>query len=140
GAHPAAAAAATAGGGRAARRPRAARGRHAQGHDRKAHARRSRARAAAPPGGAQVTTLLLALVCAGVGFAAGYWYVAPRRQVNASLARRSRVLYELAEGDLENVAAELEAIAEAEPADSTAFLALAALDRRRGRVERAKAI
>ena len=87
-----------------------------------------------------MTTLLLALICAGVGFAAGYWYVAPRRQVVESLARRSRVLYELAEGDLENVAAELEAIAEAEPADSTAFLALAALDRRRGRTERAKAI
>lgn len=87
-----------------------------------------------------MTTLLLALVCIAVGFAGGWWYVAPRRQVVDSLARRSRVLYELAEGDLENVAHELERVAEAEPADSTVFLALAALDRRRGRIERAKAI
>lgn len=87
-----------------------------------------------------MTTLILCLICAAVGFGAGWWYVAPRRNVLDALARRSRVLYELAEGDLENVASELEAIAEAEPADSTAFLALAALDRRRGRVERAKAI
>jgi lipopolysaccharide biosynthesis regulator YciM len=38
------------------------------------------------------------------------------------------------------VAHELEQIAEAEPGDATVFLALAALDRRRGRLERAKAI
>jgi predicted Zn-dependent protease len=50
------------------------------------------------------------------------------------------VLHELAEGDVENVAHTLEQIAEAEPGDRTVFLALAALDRRRGRVERAKAI
>ncbi len=87
-----------------------------------------------------MTTLFVALLCLAAGFGAGWWYVAPRRQGVGALARRSRVLYELAEGDLENVASELEAIAEAEPADSTAFLALAALDRRRGRVERAKAI
>ncbi len=87
-----------------------------------------------------MTAVLVALACALGGFAAGWWYVAPRRQVVDALARRSRVLYELAEGDLENVAGELENLAEAEPADSTAFLALAALDRRRGRVERAKAI
>lgn len=87
-----------------------------------------------------MTTLFVALLCLAAGFGGGWWYVAPRRQVVEALARRSRVLYELAEGDLENVATELEALAEAEPADSTAFLALAALDRRRGRVERAKAI
>ncbi len=87
-----------------------------------------------------MSTLLLALVCIAIGFAAGWWYVAPRREVVESLARRSRVLYELAEGDLENVAHELEAIAEAEPGDATVFLALAGLDRRRGRIERAKAI
>ena len=87
-----------------------------------------------------MTTVFVALLCLGVGFGAGWWYVAPKKQVVEALARRSRVLYELAEGDLENVASELEALAEAEPADSTAFLALAALDRRRGRVERAKAI
>ena len=56
------------------------------------------------------------------------------------MARRSHVLYALAEGDIDNVAHELEQIAEAEPGDATVFLALAALDRRRGRVERAKAI
>lgn len=87
-----------------------------------------------------MTTLLLALVCLGLGFAAGWWYVAPRREVTDALARRSRVLYELAEGDLDNVAHELERVAEVEPGDSTVFLALAALDRRRGRIERAKAI
>ena len=87
-----------------------------------------------------MSTLILVLVCLAAGFAAGWWYVAPRRQVVEALARRSRVLYELAEGDLENVAHELEELAEEEPGDSTVFLALAALDRRRGRVERAKAI
>ena len=85
-------------------------------------------------------TLLVAVVCLAAGFAGGWWYVAPRRAVAEALVRRSRVLYELAEGDLENVATELERVAEAEPGDSTVFLALAALDRRRGRVERAKAI
>lgn len=87
-----------------------------------------------------MTTLLLALFCLGVGFAGGWWYVAPRRQLVDALARRSRVLYELAEGDVDNVAHELERVAEVEPGDSTVFLALAALDRRRGRIERAKAI
>ena len=61
-------------------------------------------------------------------------------QARGSLSRRSRVLYELAEGDLENVSIELEQIAEREPGDATVFLALGALDRRRGRIERAKAI
>src|SRR5690606_10945813 len=83
-----------------------------------------------------MTTLLLALFCLGVGFAGGWWYVAPRRQLVDALARRSRVLYELAEGDVDNVAHELERVAEVEPGDSTVFLALAALDRRRGRIER----
>ena len=87
-----------------------------------------------------MTTLLLALLCLAAGFAGGWWYVAPRRQVTEALERRSRVLYELAEGDLDNVAHELERVAEVEPGDSTVFLALAALDRRRGRIERAKAI
>jgi lipopolysaccharide biosynthesis regulator YciM len=87
-----------------------------------------------------VTILLLALLCLAAGFAGGWWYVAPRRQVTEALARRSRVLYELAEGDVDNVAHELERVAEVEPGDSTVFLALAALDRRRGRIERAKAI
>ena len=87
-----------------------------------------------------MTSLLLALLCLAAGFAGGWWYVVPRRQVTEALIRRSRTLYELAEGDLENVARELERVAEVEPGDSTVFLALAALDRRRGRVERAKAI
>jgi lipopolysaccharide biosynthesis regulator YciM len=63
-----------------------------------------------------------------------------RRVDPEATARRSHVLHELAEGDVENVAHTLEQIAEAEPGDATVFLALAALDRRRGRVERAKAI
>ena len=87
-----------------------------------------------------MTELVLALVCLAAGFAAGWWYVAPRRGVLDAMSRRSRVLYELAEGDVDNVAHELERVAEAEPGDSTVFLALAALDRRRGRIERAKAI
>ena len=87
-----------------------------------------------------MTILLLALLCVAAGFAGGWWYAAPRRQVTEALARRSRVLYELAEGDVDNVAHELERVAEVEPGDSTVFLALAALDRRRGRIERAKAI
>ncbi|MCA9648719.1 MAG: hypothetical protein KC501_02355 [Myxococcales bacterium] len=87
-----------------------------------------------------MTILLLALLCLAAGFAGGWWYVAPRRQVTEALVRRSRTLYELAEGDVDNVAHELERVAEVEPGDSTVFLALAALDRRRGRIERAKAI
>ena len=89
---------------------------------------------------------VLAIVLAGVGclaLGAGlawWWRAAARRPAAAAAARRSQVLYALAEGDLENVAQELEQIAEAEPGDATVFLALAALDRRRGRVERAKAI
>ncbi len=87
---------------------------------------------------------MIALICALLAGAAGVWigwlWASPRQRVVDSLARRSRVLYELAEGDLENVAAELEQIAEAEPGDATVFLALGALDRRRGRVDRAKAI
>jgi len=85
-----------------------------------------------------MTSVLLVLVALGIGLAVGFWYASPRQFVADALARRSRVLYELAEGDLDNVARELEAVAEAEPADSTVFLALAALDRRRGRIERAK--
>ncbi len=84
--------------------------------------------------------LLFAILGIVAGFAAGWVWVAPRRRALDSLARRSRVLYELAEGDLENVALELEQVAESEPGDATVFLALAALDRRRGRIERAKAI
>lgn len=87
-----------------------------------------------------MTVLLLCVLCLAAGFGAGWWTMVPRRAVTEALARRSRVLYELAEGDLENVATELERVAEAEPGDSKVFLALAALDRRRGRVERAKAI
>lgn len=87
-----------------------------------------------------MTTVLLVVICLAAGFAAGWWYVAPRRQIADALVRRSRVLYELAEGDVDNVAHELERVAEVEPGDSTVFLALAALDRRRGRIERAKAI
>lgn len=82
----------------------------------------------------------VALVSAAVGAALAWWRLAPRRQWIARIARRGSVVYELAEGDLDNVAEELEQIAEAEPTDATVFLALAALDRRRGRVERAKAI
>lgn len=84
--------------------------------------------------------VFVALICLAVGFGVGWWYVSPRRLDRDNVARRSRVLYELAEGDRENVAQELEQICETEPGDPTVFLALAALDRRRGRIERAKAI
>ncbi|EDM78745.1 hypothetical protein PPSIR1_12208 [Plesiocystis pacifica SIR-1] len=84
--------------------------------------------------------VIIALVCLLVGFGVGWWYVAPQRAAVEHLARRKRVLYELAEGDRENVAQELERICETEPGDPTVFLALAALDRRRGRIERAKAV
>ncbi len=87
-----------------------------------------------------MSLVLLALLCLAVGFGAGWWLAIPRAELTRSLERRSRVLYELAEGDNENVAHELEQVAEAEPGDASVFLALAALDRRRGRVERAKAI
>ena len=85
-------------------------------------------------------TAIVALLCLGIGFAVAWWVLLPRRRSQETLMARSRVLYELAEGDRENVAQELEKVCEAEPSDAPLFLALAALDRRRGRVERAKAI
>lgn len=87
-----------------------------------------------------MTTLIVALAALALGIWIGRWYVSPVRTLGERLQRRSRVLYELAEGDHENVARELEEIAESEPEDTTSFLALAALDRQRGRAERAKAI
>ena len=84
--------------------------------------------------------VLVALICLAIGFGVGWWYVVPRRIDRENTARRNRVLYELAEGDRENVAQELEQICESEPGDPTVFLALAALDRGRGRIERAKAV
>ncbi len=84
--------------------------------------------------------VLVALFCLAIGFGVGWWYVGPRRIDRENLARRNRVLYELAEGDRENVAQELEHICEREPGEATVFLALAALDRQRGRIERAKAV
>jgi lipopolysaccharide biosynthesis regulator YciM len=83
---------------------------------------------------------LLVLAALGLGVLGGYVWAAPRQRAIDSFARRSRVLYELAEGDLDNVAVELEQLAQTEPGDATVFLALGALDRRRGRVDRAKAI
>ncbi len=85
-----------------------------------------------------IVVLALATLVLGAGVA--WWRTAAGRPPAAAVARRSHVLYALAEGDIDNVAMELEQIAEAEPGDATVFLALAALDRRRGRVERAKAI
>ncbi len=84
--------------------------------------------------------VLLALASLGLGAGVAWWRAATRQPSPEAVARRSHVLYALAEGDIDNVAQELEQIAEAEPGDATVFLALAALDRRRGRVERAKAI
>ncbi len=86
--------------------------------------------------------LMVVIALGGVacGFFLAWWYLQPRWRNRKTLHARSRVLYELAEGDSENVAQELEKVCEAEPSDATLFLALAALDRRRGRVERAKAI
>lgn len=88
-----------------------------------------------------MTAIVLALIALAAGVGVGYLrWAGPLRKLEGSVGRRSRVLYELAEGDLENVALELEQIAEREPGDATVFLALGALDRRRGRIERAKAI
>lgn len=84
--------------------------------------------------------VLVALVCLAIGFAVGWWYVVPRKLDRENAARRNRVLYELAEGDRENVAQELEQICASEPGDPTVFLALAALDRKRGRIDRAKSV
>jgi len=87
-----------------------------------------------------VIWVLAIVVALGLGTVLGYAWGAPRRRAIESFARRSRVLHELAEGDLDNVALELEQLAESEPGDATVFLALGALDRRRGRIDRAKAI
>lgn len=85
-------------------------------------------------------TFWLVLLALALGAVGGWWIGRPRRNVVDGLARRSRILYELAEGDRENVARELEEVCEQEPSDAAVYLALAALDRRRGRHERAKAI
>jgi len=84
--------------------------------------------------------VLAAILGLALGAGLAWWRLGPRRPDPEVAARRSQVLHALAEGDVENVAHTLEQIAEAEPGDATVFLALAALDRRRGRVERAKAI
>ena len=84
--------------------------------------------------------ILVLLAAFAGGVYVGQRYAPSSRTLDERLRRRSRVLYELAEGDKENVAFELEQIAESEPEDTTCFLALAALDRARGRTERAKAI
>ena len=83
--------------------------------------------------------VVVAILGVCLGMAVAWWWFGARAAPRG-VARRSHVLYELAEGDLENVAQELEQIAESEPTDATVFLALAALDRRRGRIERAKAL
>lgn len=85
-------------------------------------------------------TLWWVLFALAVGALGGWWLGRPERAIVDGLARRSRILYELAEGDRENVARELEEICAQEPNDTAIFLALAALDRRRGRLERAKSI
>ena len=88
-----------------------------------------------------IVMLAIGTLALGAGAACFIWWrAALGRPSPAAVARRNHVLYALAEGDIDNVAQELEQIAEAEPGDATVFLALAALDRRRGRVERAKAI
>lgn len=84
--------------------------------------------------------IVLAVLAFSGGVVLGRRYAPKVQTLDERLRRRSRVLYELAEGDRENVAHELEEIAESEPEDTTCFLALAALDRRRGRIERAKSI
>lgn len=87
-----------------------------------------------------MTPVLVGLIGLVIGALAVYIYLGPRKVDGDALERRSRVLYELAEGDHDNVGAELEEVCEAEPGDPSVFLALAAIDRQRGRVERAKAI
>ena len=77
-------------------------------------------------------------------FAGGLWLGVSHRRWRRDTGRRNaaslRLLYELAEGDRRHVAAELEEICEAEPHEPAVFLALAAIDRERGRVQRAKAL
>lgn len=50
-----------------------------------------------------MTYLVLAVLCLALGFAGAWWVLAPRKQLLEGVGRRSHVLYELAEGDLENV-------------------------------------
>ncbi len=76
----------------------------------------------------------------GVGISVMTWRRRTEAAARQVLDQRSAALYALAEGDRDNVAHDLEHIAEAQPGDATVFLALAALDRERGRVDRAKAI
>lgn len=77
-------------------------------------------------------------------FGGGIWLGGSHRRWRERQAQRSaasqRLLYEMAEGDLRHVATELEAICEAQPHEPAVFLALAAIDRERGRVNRAKAL
>ncbi|TPV94556.1 MAG: hypothetical protein B7733_14625 [Myxococcales bacterium FL481] len=79
-----------------------------------------------------------------LAFGGGVWLGASRWRRLATEGSRDavglRLLHELAEGDYEHVAAELEAICEAEPHEPAVFLALAAIDRHRGRLSRAKAL
>ncbi|MEE9386939.1 MAG: hypothetical protein V3V08_26270 [Nannocystaceae bacterium] len=84
--------------------------------------------------------VLVALFVLSVGVALVRRQLDRQRRDAAALAQRSRVLYELAEGDQHHVAAELERVCEGSPSDPSVFLALAAIDRGRGRIERAKAI
>lgn len=75
---------------------------------------------------------------AGAGFSYTRWL---RARVDQQAIRlRSRLLYELAEGDHEQVGDELEEACERETADPSLFLALAAIDRGRDRIGRAKSI
>ncbi len=74
----------------------------------------------------------------GVGISYTRWL--RQRAEEGALRLRSRLLYELAEGDLEQVGDELEQACERETADPSLFLALAAIDRERQRVGRAKSI
>ncbi len=75
---------------------------------------------------------------AGAGLSYARW-LRGRAEIKA-LRLRSRLLYELAEGDLEQVGDELEEACERETADPSLFLALAAIDRERERIGRAKSI
>ncbi len=87
-----------------------------------------------------IGSVLAFVAGAAVGAGISYSRWLRHRAEQGALRLRSRLLYELAEGDLEQVGDDLEQACERETADPSLFLALAAIDRERQRVGRAKSI
>ena len=87
-----------------------------------------------------IGSVLAFVAGAAVGAGISYSRWLRHRAEQGALRLRSRLLYELADGDLEQVGDDLEQACERETADPSLFLALAAIDRERQRVGRAKSI